>query len=66
MEEYLLQIISEISQARKDNGVAPTVALMGEIRNRMDKDAKDILNRLCKDGVLEFHQLLNDVSFERK
>lgn len=66
MEEYLLQIISEISQEKKDKGVTPSAALMSEIRNRMDEDAKIILNGLCKDGVLEFHRLLNGVSFERK
>lgn len=66
MEEYLFNIISEISQGKKDKGVTPSAALMGEIRNRMDKDAKDILNGLCKDGVLEFHRLLNDVSFNLK
>lgn len=66
MEDYLLNIISEISQEKKNKGVAPCAALMGEIRNRMDKDAKDILNGLCKEDVLEFHRLLNDISFERK
>lgn len=66
MEQYLLQIIGEISQKRKDKGEIPTAARMSEIQNRMTADAKDILNRLCKDGVLEFHRLLNDVSFERK
>lgn len=66
MEDYLLQIISEISQGKKDKGVTPSAAIMSEIQNRMTKDAKNILNRLCKDGVLEFHRLLNDVSFERK
>lgn len=66
MEEYLLQIISEISQARKDKGVTPCAVRMSEIQSRMTADAKEILNRLCKNGVLGFHRLLNDVSFERK
>lgn len=66
MEEYILNIIGEISQGKKERNVVPTAAMMSEIQNRISKDTKAILNKLCSENKLEFHKLLNDVSFERK
>lgn len=66
MEQYILEIIKDISNGKKEKSLYPCAALMSEIRNRMDKDAKDILNRLYGEGILIFHRTLNDVSFEVK
>ena len=66
MEDYLLEKIRGMSRQRKDAKVVPSAVLMSEIQNAMIADAKDMLNHLCKEGVLTFHRTLNDVSFEPK
>lgn len=65
MDELIQQIIRELQEGKK--GVVPNAALFNqEIMPRLKQLAMDSLNALVKDGTVEYHKTLNDLSFSIK
>lgn len=59
-------IIKQINERKKSVRMEPSSALFSEVSEEVHKKIKKEINELCKDGKLEFHRTINDLSFDAK
>lgn len=59
-EEYILDLVKSICDSKTST---PAFATLAEIRSKVADKATEKLRKLCKDGKLEYHRLLNDTGF---
>lgn len=60
-EEYVLNLITELIEERKEKHLAPLILPSIELHRKISKQLRDILNTLAKDGKIKAVKLLNDV-----
>ena len=65
-KDYIKNIISDISAKRVKENVAPSYALMEDVKHAVADDLVNALRVMCKDGTLEWHKTLNSVGFSVK
>lgn len=65
-KEYIKNIISDIAAKRVKENVAPSYALMEDVKRAVADDLVLTLREMCKDGTLEWHKTLNSVGFSVK
>ena len=59
LEKYLISKINEIHESKKGK-VEPDYVLYVELRNSIDKDVKDLLNKFYKEKRYKIGKTLND------
>lgn len=64
LSQHLAVILETILEDKETRGVSPVAADMQEIMAQVNKDVKEALNSMVKDGLLIFHRTLNSVTFE--
>lgn len=64
LEEYLATVISDIITQKEAANISPPHAESVEILGRLQKDAREALNNMCRSKLLTFHKTLNSTSFE--
>ena len=62
----ILDIIKRLQQAKKADGVAPTIVDMVEIQQAASKAVLEELRSLYKEGKVQHHQTLNGHAFSIK
>ena len=65
-KEYIKNIISNIEAKRIKENVAPSYALMEDVKRVVTDDLLNVLSEMCKEGTLERHKTLNSVGFSVK
>ena len=65
-KEYIKNIISDIAAKRVKENVAPSYALMEDVKRAVADDLVNTLREMCKDGTMEWHKPLNSVGFSVK
>ena len=59
-------IIKQLQDEKEAKNIQPVQATFSEIMERVRDCVKADLNTLVKDGTIEFHRTINDVSFNIK
>ena len=62
----VLDILKRLQQAKKVDGVVPTIVDMVEIQQEASKAALEELRSLYKDGKIQHHETLNGHAFSIK
>ena len=62
----VLDILKRLQQAKKVDGVVPTIVDMVEIQREASKAALEELRSLYKDGKVQHHETLNGHAFSIK
>lgn len=62
----VIAIIRAIQTKKVSAKVDPGYALFSEIMAEVSRQVKDELNKEVREGTLEFHNTLNDISFKIK
>ena len=65
-KEYIKNIISDIAAKHVKENVAPSYALMEDVKRAVSDDLTNTLREMCKDGTLEWRKTLNSVGFSVK
>ena len=60
-EEYILSLITELIEERKEKHLAPLILPSVELQRKIVENLRDTLNKLAKDGKIKATKLLNDV-----
>lgn len=60
-EEYILSLITELIEERKEKHLAPLILPSVELQRKIVENLRDTLNKLAKDGKIKAVKLLNDV-----
>lgn len=64
MERLILDIIEEISEKKREQGIYPDSASYTEISSAIHKEVKKILNSLVKAKKVSWYRSLNDTNFK--
>ena len=64
LEEHLAAVIADVIKDKEERRIAPAVADMQEIMEKVNKDMWNALNNMVKSGLLTFHRTLNSTTFE--
>ena len=59
-EEYILSLITELIEERKEKHLAPLILPSVELQRKIVENLRDTLNKLAKDGKIKAVKLLND------
>ena len=62
----VLDILKRLQQAKKVDGVVPTIVDMVEIQQEALKMTLEELRRMTKEGEIKYHQTLNGHAFSIK
>lgn len=62
----LLAILERLEQAKKNAKVEPCFISQVELLNEVINEAKNEINKLCKDGKIGYRKTLNQNSFYTK
>ncbi len=62
--EYIVCLLVDLIKEKEKKGMLPFSVSMVEIQDSLLADARSAINSLCKQRVLTFHKILNDVRFE--
>lgn len=60
-EEYILSLITELIEERKEKHLTPLILPSVELQRKIVENLRDTLNKLAKDGKIKAVKLLNDV-----
>ena len=60
-EDYVLSLIAELIEERKEKHLAPLILPSIELQRKIVENLRDTLNKLAKDGKIKAVKLLNDV-----
>ena len=60
-EEYILSLITELIEERKEKHLTPLILPSVELQRKIVENLRDTLNKLAKDGKIKATKLLNDV-----
>lgn len=60
-EEYVLSIIAELIEERKEKHLTPLILPSIELHRKIAEQLRDVLNKLAKDGKIKAVKLLNDI-----
>lgn len=60
-EEYVLTLITELIEERKEKNLTPLILPSVELQRKIVENLRDTLNKLAKDGKIKAVKLLNDV-----
>ena len=60
-EEYILSLITELIEERKEKNLTPLILPSVELQRKIAEQLRDVLNALAKDGKIKAVKLLNDV-----
>ena len=60
-EEYILSLITELIEERKEKHLAPLILPSVELQRKIVENLRDTLNKLAKNGKIKAVKLLNDV-----
>ena len=59
-EEYILSLITELIEERKEKHLAPLILPSVELQRKIVESLRDTFNKLAKDGKIKAVKLLND------
>lgn len=62
----LIEIIRRLQVEKESNNIQPSNVTFSEIMKEVTTSVKSELNGHVKDGTLEFHRTINDISFNIK
>lgn len=60
-EKYILNLITELIEERKEKNLTPLILPSVELQRKIAEQLRDRLNALAKDGKIKAVKLLNDV-----
>ena len=60
-EDYVLSLITELIEERKEKHLTPLILPSVELQRKIVENLRDTLNKLAKDGKIKATKLLNDV-----
>lgn len=62
----LFSILQRLEKAKKNANIEPLHVLQVELLNEVVKEAKDEINKLCKEGKIGYRKTLNQNAFYTK
>lgn len=66
LKTYIQDKISVMASDREARNIEPEGIVMPDLQREVIADVKAAINELCREGILEYYQTLNNVAFKIK